>query len=362
MASGTFRSAFIMDTTGKQGRGDKRLLSYSARLLKTTFSHWLEDKAPQLGAALAYYTVFSLAPMILVLLAVFGLIYGNSEAARREILHQLYSFLDRSSARAVEDIAASAGKPTASAVATVVGIAVALFGASGVFGQLQDALNTIWGVKPKPGRSLVSFLRARFLSFAMVAGVCFLLLVSLTASAVIIAVGGYLEHLLPGGTVLAWTIHLVLDIGIVTLLFAMIFKFLPDARLSWRDVRLGAALTTVLFLLGKYAHCTGIRLRSGRLSDHDANMDLLCCANPALRRRVYSSLCPGTRPRHSSGKVCRARRSEGNRVTTVDRSGRQVIKLHGMTFEKTPSAGARAVCLLPVRKEQRADRFETSDH
>jgi Virulence factor BrkB len=108
---------------------------------------------------LAYYTVFSLAPMVLVLLAVFGLIYGNSEVARREILHQLYSFLDRSSAKAVEDITASAGKPTASVVATVVGIAVALFGASGVFGQLQDALNTIWGVKPEPGRSLVSFVR-----------------------------------------------------------------------------------------------------------------------------------------------------------------------------------------------------------
>ena len=102
-----------MDTTGKLGRGDKRLLSYSVRLLKTTFRHWLEDKGPQLGAALAYYTVFSLAPMVLVLLAVFGLIYGNSEVARREILHQLYSFLDRSSAKAVEDIAASAGDPSA---------------------------------------------------------------------------------------------------------------------------------------------------------------------------------------------------------------------------------------------------------
>src|SRR6202041_4030281 len=102
-------------------------------LFKNTASEWVQDKCPQLGAALAYYTVFSLAPMVLVLLAVFGLIYGNSEVARREILHQLYSFLDRSSARAVEDIAASAGKPTASAIATVVGIAIALFGASGVF-------------------------------------------------------------------------------------------------------------------------------------------------------------------------------------------------------------------------------------
>jgi membrane protein len=250
-----------MDTTGKPGQGDKGLLSYSGRLLKTTFNHWLEDKAPQLGAALAYYTVFSLAPMVLVLLAVFGLIYGNSEVARREILQQLYSFLDRSSAKAVQDIAATASKPAASTVATVVGITVALFGASGVFGQLQDALNIIWGVKPKPGKNLISFLRARFLSLAMVAGVCFLLLVSLTASAVIAALGGYLENLLPGGNVLAWTIHLTLDFSIVTLLFAMIFKFLPDARLSWRDVRLGAAITTGLFLVGKYA--LGLYLGSG---------------------------------------------------------------------------------------------------
>jgi membrane protein len=236
-------------------------LSYSIRLLKSTFNHWLEDKAPQLGAALAYYTVFSLAPMVLVLFAVFGFIYGNSEVVRQEILHQVYSTLDPSSAKAVADIAASTGKPTASALATVVGIAVALFGASGVFGQLQDALNVIWGVKPKPGKSIVSFLRARFLSFAMVAGVCFLLLVSLTASAIITAVGGYLERLLPGGNLLAWTVHLMLDIGIVTLLFAMIFTFLPDARLSWRDVRLGAALTTALFLVGKYA--LGFYLGSG---------------------------------------------------------------------------------------------------
>src|SRR5258708_17781196 len=173
-----------------------------------------------------------MAVMGWVLVGVFGVIYGNSEVARRAILQQLYSILDHSSAKAMEDIAASAGKPTASAVATVVGIAVALFGASGVFGQLQDALNIIWGVKPKPGKSLVSFLRTRFLSFAMVAGVCFLLLVSLTASAVITAVGGYLEHLLPGGNVLAWTIHLVLDISIVTLLFAMLFNFLPYVRLT----------------------------------------------------------------------------------------------------------------------------------
>jgi membrane protein len=192
-----------MDTFGRLVLGDQRFMPRLVRLLNMTFGQWLQDKAPQLGAALAYYSVFSLAPLMLVLLAVFGMVYGNSEVARREILHQLYAFLDRSSAKAVEDIATSTGKPAASAVATTVGIAVALFGASGVFGQLQDALNTVWGVKPKPGKNIVSFLRARFLSFAMVAGVCFLLLVSLTVSAVITAVGGYLERLPPGGYVLA---------------------------------------------------------------------------------------------------------------------------------------------------------------
>ena len=110
------------------------------RLLNITVRQWLQDKAPQLGAALAYYTVFSLAPMVLVLFAVFGFIYGNNEVVRQEILQQLYSILDRSSAKAVAEIAASTAKPTANAAATLVGIAVALFGASGVFGQLQDAL------------------------------------------------------------------------------------------------------------------------------------------------------------------------------------------------------------------------------
>src|ERR1700746_360698 len=230
-------------------------------LFKNPAREWIEDRCPQLGAALAYFTVFSLAPLVLVLLAVFGLIFGSSDQAREKITEQLQYLIDPSGIKVIQDIAANASKPQSGILATTIGVIVGLFGASGVFGQLQDALNTIWGVKPKPGKSLVSFLRARFLSFAMVAGMCFLLLVSLTASAVITAVGGYIEHLLPGGNVLAWTIHLVLDISIVTLLFAMIFEFLPDARLSWRDVRLGAALTTALFLAGKYA--LGLYLGSG---------------------------------------------------------------------------------------------------
>ena len=210
---------------------------------------------------MAYYTVFSLAPLMLVLLAVFGLIYGNSAAARDKITHQLGYFVDQSTVEVTKNIAANASKPSKSIVSTVVGVVIALFGASGVFGQLQDALNTVWGVKPKPGGGIWGFLRARFLSFAMVGGVCFLLLISLTLSSVVHLLSSPLKHTLPGGDVLPLLINLALDLVVVTLLFALIFKYLPDAKIAWRDVWVGAALTTLFFLIGKWA--LGLYLGSG---------------------------------------------------------------------------------------------------
>src|SRR5437773_8415525 len=149
-------------------------------LLKQTFNEWLQDKAPQLGAALAYYTVFSLAPLILVLLAIAGVIFRDDpRGAWDRITQQMSYFLDQSAVQVVQNIAQKASQPGKSTLATIIGVVLAIFGASGVFGQLQDALNTVWGVKAKPGLGLKGFLRARFLSFTMVAGVCFLLLVSL---------------------------------------------------------------------------------------------------------------------------------------------------------------------------------------
>jgi membrane protein len=141
-------------------------------LFKETFRQWLEDKAPQLGAALSYYTVFSLAPLVLVLLALLGFLYRNDPAAAwQKMTEQLGYFLDPSAIDVLRGIAQKASQPDNSVIATVIGVALALFGASGVFGQLQDALNTIWGVKAKPGAGIWGFLRARFLSFAMVGGV-----------------------------------------------------------------------------------------------------------------------------------------------------------------------------------------------
>jgi len=227
-----------------------------------TFNEWLEDKAPQLGAALAYYTVFSLAPLILLLLAIVGVLFRNDPSgAWTRITEQMGYFLDQRALDVVQQIAQKAAQPNRSAVATIIGIALALFGASGVFGQLQDALNTVWGVKAKPGLGLRGFLRARFLSFAMVGGICFLLLVSLVIEGLLKGFSHYMQTHLPGGISLAISIYLIFDAFIVVLVFAMIFKFLPDVKLRWSNVWVGSVLTAILFAIGKWA--LGLYLGSG---------------------------------------------------------------------------------------------------
>ena len=244
--------------TNKRGS----FFSNSFGLFKQTFSEWLEDKAPQLGAALAYYTVFSLAPLILVLLAIIGWIFQNDPAgAWKKVTEQMSYFLDKSAVDVVQNIAQQAAQPTKGLLATTVGILLALFGASGVFGQLQDALNTIWGVKAKPGSGILGFLRLRFLSFAMVGGVCFLLLVSLTLQSVLRGFSHYVQAVLPGGIVIAMAVYWIFDLAVVILLFAIIFKFLPDAKIQWRDVWIGAIMTAILFAIGKWA--LGLYLGSG---------------------------------------------------------------------------------------------------
>jgi membrane protein len=221
-------------------------------LFKNSASQWVADKCPQLGAALAYFTVFSLAPLVVVLLAIFGAVYGGSDQAREKITEQLKYLIDPSGVKVIKDIASQASQPKASLMATIIGVVVALFGASGVFGQLQEALNTIWGVKPKPQNGFTGFIRSRFLSFGMVAGVCFILLVSFTVEGLLRGFNGLLRSALPGGDVLATMLFLIFDLAIVILLFAMIFRFLPDARVAWRDVWIGATLTAVFFLIGKW--------------------------------------------------------------------------------------------------------------
>src|SRR6266496_2281005 len=213
-------------------------------LVKQTAQEWLQDKAPQLGAALAYYTVFSLAPLILVLLAIVGVVFRNDPAGTwSKLTEQMSYFLDKSAVQVVQNIAQKASQPGKSTIATIIGVALALFGASGVFGQLQDALNTIWGVKAKPGLGIWGFLRARFLSFAMVAGICFLLLVSLAIEALLKGFSHYIQTAAPGGLTIAVSVYLIFDFAFITTLFAMIFKILPDVKTRWRDMWVGAAMT-----------------------------------------------------------------------------------------------------------------------
>ena len=231
-------------------------------LFKQTLQEWLDDKAPQLGAALAYYTVFSLAPLTLLVLAIIGFLFRDDPAgAWNRITEQLSYFLDQSAVETVQGIAQRAAHPDKSVFATIFGIALALFGAAGVFGQLQDALNTVWGVKPKPEAGWAGFLRTRFLSFAMVGGICFLLLVSLVIESILKGFSGYVQTKVPGGMMVALATYWIFDLGSVILLFASIFKFLPDVKIQWRDVWIGATLTALFFAIGKWA--LGLYLGSG---------------------------------------------------------------------------------------------------
>ena len=221
-------------------------------LLTAAFSDFLEDRAPRLGAALAYYTALSIAPLLLIVIGIAGLVFGE-EAARGQIVGQLQALVGDDGARAIQDMLAHARRPASGLIATIVGVVTLLAGASGVFGQLQDALNTIWEVAPRPGRGWRGLVRDRFLSLTMVLGTGFLLLVSLLVSAGVSAAGEAIGGLTHGFETVAHVATALVSFGVVTALFAMIFKYLPDAEISWRDVWAGAAITALLFVLGKFA-------------------------------------------------------------------------------------------------------------
>jgi membrane protein len=221
-------------------------------ILKQTFTEFSKDKVPRLGAALAYYTIFSLAPLLLIVIAIAGLAFGH-DAAQGKIFEQLKSVLGPTTASGVQEMVKNAAKPKSGTIATILGVVTLLLGASGVFGQLKDALNTIWDVTPKEGGSILKLIKDRFLSFGMVFGIGFLLLVSLVIDTVIGAMGKYAGSHLPGGEALWHVVELAFSFAVVTVLMAMIFRFLPDLKIEWRDVWLGAALTSVLFVLGKFA-------------------------------------------------------------------------------------------------------------
>lgn len=222
---------------------------------------WVEDKAPRLGAALAYYTIFSIAPLLIIAIAIVGFFLGD-EAARGGIQNEISTIIGPEGAEATESLIANAGKERGSGIlATIFSTVLLLFGASGVVVQLKDALNAVWDVPEKKSSGVWNFIRTRFLSLAFVLGVGFLLLVSLILSTILSAAGSYLEGFIP----MPWLwqiLNFVVSLGVVTVLLAMIYKFLPDIDLPWKDVWLGAAITAVLFAIGKF----GLGLYLGRSS------------------------------------------------------------------------------------------------
>ena len=217
-------------------------------LAKATVTRWSEDRAPKMAAALAYYTAFALAPLLLIAIAVAGLVFGP-EAARGAVVEQIRGLVGEEGGRTVEEILVRAWRPKEGTLALVLGIAALLAAATGVFGELQDSLNTIWKVQKKPGRGILGTLKDRFLSFSMVLGLGFLLLVSLVATAALQAFADLLTGDAQG--LLLRILNFLVSFVFIAALFIALFKLLPDARTRWRDAALGGAATALLFTAGK---------------------------------------------------------------------------------------------------------------
>ena len=222
-------------------------------LVKTAFNSWYEDYAQSMGAALAYYTMFSIAPLLLIVISIAGMVFGE-EAARGEIIGQLHSLMGEQGAAAVQALLESVNKPAQGLTATLVGAGLLVVGATSVFGELQNALDRIWRA---PGRGdaggLWGLIRSRLLSFGMIFGIGFILMVSLVFSAVLSAVGKWWAPMFQGFDVLANGIDLVLSFVLTTGMFALIYKIMPRVRIQWNEVWIGAAITAVLFTAGKFA-------------------------------------------------------------------------------------------------------------
>lgn len=220
-------------------------------LVKETFRQFGEDKATRLAGALAYSSIFSLAPLLIIVIAIAGAVFGE-EAARGQIVTQIRGMVGTAGAVVIEDMIQNAGQQESGLLATAVSVVTLLIGVSGVFLALQDSLNTIWGVMPAPGGGIKYMIRSRLLSFTLVISIGFLLLIALVVDAALSGVNNFLTERVGGLGILLQIFNQVLSIGVTTALFAIIFKYLPDVKIGWRDVALGALATAILFTIGKF--------------------------------------------------------------------------------------------------------------
>jgi membrane protein len=220
-------------------------------LIKKTFSEWSSDKAPKMAAAMAYYAVFSMGPLLLIAVSVASLFFGE-QAARGELLSQISGLIGPSAAQAISGMLKSVQEKQATGITAVVGIGTLLATASGVFAELQDSLNQIWNVRPAKSVGFTGMIKKRLLSFGMVFSIGFLLLVSLVLTSMLELGLKYVGDLIPGAQVVWQIVSFLVSFSLVTALFAAMFRYLPDAKIAWRDLWIGSAITSALFTLGKF--------------------------------------------------------------------------------------------------------------
>ncbi|HEX9048675.1 MAG TPA: YihY/virulence factor BrkB family protein [Verrucomicrobiae bacterium] len=219
------------------------------RIVMEVTTIWSNANSSAMGAAVAYYTIFAIAPLFILTLALAGLCFGH-EAAQRELFEQVSGLIGKKSADALQSVLAAANQPKTGTFATIIGLATLFIGATSVFIQLQQSLNAIWNVRPKRG-TLWQFIRTRLISFGTLLGIGFLLLVSLVLSAALAAAGKWLRGVLPAEAVIWQGVDFIISLALITALFAMMFKILPDVKIDWRDVWIGALITALLFTCGK---------------------------------------------------------------------------------------------------------------
>lgn len=220
-------------------------------MISQTFSAWNQHEAQRLGAALAFYTMLSLAPLVILVIAVGAMVFGHS-TAQNQVLGQIESMVGHQGSEAVKGMIEQAQKPSSGAFASIVAVVTLLFGASGVFGELRSALNKMWDVNPKSDRGIWGTIKQRFFSFGMVLAVGFLLLVSLVVSAALAALGKFFGGLLPMPELVLSGINFVVSVAGTTILFALIFRFVPETTMAWKNVWIGATVTALLFTIGKF--------------------------------------------------------------------------------------------------------------
>ena len=221
-------------------------------VLKNSFKGFGDDKITKMSSSLAYYTIFSMAPLLIIIISLSGIFLGQ-DAAEGKVYGQLTAFVGANTASQLQEMIKNASLSGKSVTAAIIGIATLVIGATTVFAQIQDSINFIWGLKPKPKRGWLKFLKNRFLSFSVIIGLGFLLLVSLSISALIDGFSNSLQAYFPKVTVVIfYIINLLITLAITTLIFGAIFKVLPDAKIKWKDVLVGSVVTAVLFMLGKF--------------------------------------------------------------------------------------------------------------